>query len=373
MGLNCGIVGLPNVGKSTIFSAVTSAPAEAANYPFCTIEPNVGIVNMPDKRLDNLSALFKPKKTIPAIVEFVDIAGLVGGASKGEGLGNKFLSHIRQVGVIAHVVRCFENGDIIHVRENSRVEAPVDPASDIETINIELALADLETVEKRMAKTEKLLKAKDQAKAARAEMDVLEMLQKCLSDGKAARTLDFNDEQLAIVRDLQLITMKKQLYVCNVDEESVNSGNKYSKIVEEIAAKEGSAAIIVCGKLEAEIAMLETQEERDEFLQMAGLEESGLGKLIHAAYELLGLRTFFTAGEDECRAWTYHNGDKAPQAAGVIHTDFEKGFIKAEVYSYDDIMELKTEQQIKLAGKLRIEGKDYVVQDGDVMHFRFNV
>ena len=368
MGLNCGIVGLPNVGKSTIFSAVTSAPAEAANYPFCTIEPNVGIVSLPDKRLDNLSALFHPKKTVPAIVEFVDIAGLVGGASKGEGLGNKFLSHIRQVGVIAHVVRCFDDKDIIHVSNK------VDPASDIETINIELALSDLETVEKRKVKTEKLLHAgKDAAKAAQAELEVLNMLNTALSDGKPARSLEFTDDQLAIVKDLQLITMKKQLYVCNVDEGSAKDGNQYSKVVEEIAAKEGSAAIIVCGKLEAEIAMLETQEERNEFLEMAGLEESGLVRLIHAAYNLLGLRTFFTAGEDECRAWTFHEGDKAPQAAGVIHTDFEKGFIKAEVYSYDDIMELKTEQQIKLAGKLRIEGKDYVVQDGDVMHFRFNV
>ncbi len=367
MGLNCGIVGLPNVGKSTIFSAVTAAPAEAANYPFCTIEPNTGVVSMPDKRLDNLSALFNPKKTVPAIVEFVDIAGLVGGASKGEGLGNKFLSHIRQVGVIAHVVRCFEDGDIVHV------SGKVDPASDIETINIELALADLETVEKRKLRAEKMLKSKDSAKEAKMELEICAVLSETLGNGKPARSVEFNADQLAIIRDMHLITMKKQLYVCNVDEESVKEGNQYSKIVEEIAAKEGSAAIVVCGKLESEISMLETEEERAEFLEMAGLEESGLVKLIHAAYNLLGLRTFFTAGEDECRAWTFHDGDKAPQAAGVIHTDFEKGFIKAEVYSYDDIMELKTEQQIKLAGKLRIEGKEYVVKDGDVMHFRFNV
>lgn len=368
MGLNCGIVGLPNVGKSTIFSALTSAPAEAENYPFCTIEPNVGIVNLPDIRLKKIASLFNPKKVIPAIVEFVDIAGLVGGASKGEGLGNKFLSHIRQVGVIAHVVRCFDDSDIVHVN------GKVDPLSDIETINIELALADLETVEKRKVKTEKLLRAgKEAAKEARAAMEVSEMLQECLESGRAASSLKFTDEQLLIAKEMQLITMKKHLYVCNVDEEAIKTGNSYSEQVEKIAEEEGSAAVTVCGKLEAEIALLETEEERSEFLREAGLKESGLVKLIGAAYSLLGLRTFFTAGEDECRAWTFHSGDKAPQAAGVIHTDFEKGFIKAEVYSYDDLMQYKSEQQIKSAGKLRIEGREYEVEDGDIMHFRFNV
>ena len=369
MGLNCGIVGLPNVGKSTIFQAITSAPAEAANYPFCTIEPNVGIVSVPDKRLDKITELYSPKKTVPAIVEFVDIAGLVKGASKGEGLGNKFLSHIRQVGVIVQVVRCFEDDDITHVSGN------IDPLSDIETINIELALADLETVEKRKVKNEKQAKSlsKEAAKEANQIKGLLDQLIEVLSEGKPARSLDLSDEQKLLLRDLHLITLKKQLYVCNVDEESVVSGNSFVDQVKKLAEEEGSEAIVICGKLEAEIASLETQEEKDEFLADVGLEESGLIKLIHAGYRLLGLRTYFTAGEPEVRAWTYKDGDKAPQAAAVIHTDFEKGFIKAEVFHYDDLIEYKTEQSVKSAGKLRIEGKDYVVKDGDIMHFRFNV
>ena len=369
MGLNCGIVGLPNVGKSTIFQAITSAPAEAANYPFCTIEPNVGIVSVPDKRLDKITELYSPKKTVPAIVEFVDIAGLVKGASKGEGLGNKFLSHIRQVGVIVQVVRCFEDDDITHV------SGAIDPLSDIETINIELALADLETVEKRKVKTEKQMKSlsKDAAKEGKQLMVLLEKLTEVLGEGKPARTLDLTEDQMLLVRDLHLITLKKQLYVCNVDEESVVGGNSFVDQVKKIAEEEGSEAISICGKLEAEIASFETQEEKDEFLRDAGLEESGLVRLIHAGYQLLGLRTYFTAGEPEVRAWTFNEGDRAPRAAGVIHTDFEKGFIKAEVFHYDDLLEYGSEQSVKSAGKLRIEGKEYVVQDGDIMHFRFNV
>lgn len=369
MGLNCGIVGLPNVGKSTIFSALSSAPAEAANYPFCTIEPNIGIVSVPDDRLNKIAEIFNPKKIIPAIVEFVDIAGLVKGASSGEGLGNKFLSHIRQVGVIVHVVRCFDDPDIIHV------SGKIDPLSDIEIINIELALADLETVEKRRANTEKQLKgAKEGVKEAKNMMELLDQIKEALEQGKPARSLEFTDEQLLLIRDLHLITMKKQLYACNVDEATIaGSENKYVKAVTELAEKEGSAAIPICGKLEADIASLETEEERQDFLKEAGLDESGLVKLIHSGYSLLGLRTYFTAGEQEVRAWTFNKGDKAPRAAGVIHTDFERGFIKAEVYHYDDLMKYRTEQKVKEAGKLRIEGKEYVVEDGDIMHFRFNV
>ncbi len=368
MGLNCGIVGLPNVGKSTIFSALTSAKAEIANYPFCTIDPNVGFVNVPDERLKRISEIIVPKKIIPATVEFVDIAGLVKGASKGEGLGNKFLSHIREVGVIIHVVRCFDDPDIVHV------STKVDPASDIEVINIELALSDLETVDRRMEKSEKSLKGlpKDQGKDIHAELAVLEKLKAALSDGKQARSLGLLPEEEALVSDLRLLTLKKQLFVCNVDEDSILSGNGYVETVKGIAAAEGAEVVMICGKLEAEIAALESEDERKEFLSATGLSESGLSHLIRTGYQMLGLRTFFTAGKDEDRAWTFHEGDKAPQAAGVIHTDFERGFIRAEVYHCTDLFALGSEQKVREAGKLRVEGKEYVVQDGDVMFFRFN-
>lgn len=365
MGLNCGIVGLPNVGKSTIFSALTSAKAEAANYPFCTIEPNVGVVAVPDERLDRIVQLIPTAKVIPAVTEFVDIAGLVAGASKGEGLGNKFLANIREVGVIAHVVRCFDNPDIIHVNNK------VDPASDIETIKIELALADLETVQRRYEKQSKMAKVARDPKDI-AAVPVLEKLIAALSDGKTARSVITSPDEEEIVRDLFLITMKPVIYVCNIDEESIGKDNDYVKAVRDIAAKDNASVVTICGKTEAEIAAMESEEDRQEFLQALGLEDSGMNQLIKKAYETLGLRTFFTAGSDEDRAWTFKAGSKAPQTAGVIHTDFEKGFIRAEVYSCNDLFEYGSEAKVKEAGKLRIEGKEYVVQDGDIMHFRFN-
>lgn len=365
MSLNCGIVGLPNVGKSTIFSALTSAPAEAANYPFCTIEPNVGIVNVPDERLNKIVELIPPAKIIPAVTEFVDIAGLVAGASKGEGLGNKFLANIREVGVIAHVVRCFENPDVIHVNNK------VDPAGDIETINIELALADLETVTRRYEKQSKMAKVAHDPKDI-AAVPVLEKLMKALSDGQSARSVITSDDEKEIIKDLQLITMKPVIYVCNIDEESIGNDNEHVKTVKAIAEKENAKVVCICGKTEAEIAEMDPSD-RAEFMEAMGLTDSGMNQLIKTAYETLGLRTFFTAGSDEDRAWTFKAGSKAPQAAGVIHTDFEKGFIRAEVYSCNDLFEYGSEAKVKEAGKLRIEGKDYVVQDGDIMHFRFNV
>ena len=369
MALNCGIVGLPNVGKSTIFSALSGAKAEAANYPFCTIDPNVGIVSVPDKRLAKLSSMFSPKKTIPATVEFVDIAGLVAGASKGEGLGNQFLSHIREVGMIAHVVRCFEDPDIIHVANR------VDPANDIDVIHTELALADLDTLDKRVDKLTKQLRGGDAAvkKETEKELAALAKVRPALQEGKAARSVSLDPEESEAIKKSFLITMKREIYVCNTDEEGAKSGNAHIEVVRARAAAEGSEAVVISGKFEAEIADLESEEEKLEFLSEIGLEESGLSALIHAAYRLLGLRTFFTAGADECRAWTIKAGDKAPTAAGVIHTDFEKGFIKAEVYGFDDLVALGSEKALRDAGKLRQEGRDYVVQDGDVVFFKFNV
>lgn len=368
MALNCGIVGLPNVGKSTIFSALTSAPAEVANYPFCTIAPNLGIVNVPDKRLDEIVKLIPPAKIVPAIFEFVDIAGLVAGASKGEGLGNQFLANIREVGVIAHVVRCFENPDIIHVSNK------IDPLSDIETINIELALADLDTVDKRLQKIQKLSRiSKEDAKTNATLIPLLERVKEALTNGIGARTLEMTEDEKLLLRDCHLITMKPVIYVCNIDENSLGEDNDFVLAVKEYAAKEGAEVISICGKIESEIAILESEEEKKEFLESVGLEESSLNALIRCAYKTLGLRTFFTAGSDEDRAWTFKNGMKAPQTAGVIHTDFEKGFIKAEVYNCEDLFKYKTEAKVREAGKLRMEGKEYIVQDGDIMHFRFNV
>jgi len=369
MSVNCGIVGLPNVGKSTIFSAITAAKAEAANYPFCTIDPNVGVVTVADKRLDQITKLVKPQKTIPTIVEFVDIAGLVAGASKGEGLGNQFLGHIRSVNAIIHVVRCFEDPNITHV------SGRIDPLDDIGIINMELALADLEVVEKRLSSMGKQLKSQDKevAKKAKIQVPILEILKVELAEGKLAKNCDLDDEEKEAIEDLNLITLKKTLYACNIDEDSITEENEYVKIVRELAESEGSEVVIICGKLESEISALESQEEKEEFMEAAGIVESGLDQLTHAAYKLLGLRTYFTAGEKEVRAWTFKEGSKAPQAAGVIHTDFERGFIRAEVFNCEDLFEAGSEAKVKEAGKLRVEGKEYVVQDGDVMHFRFNV
>jgi GTP-binding protein YchF len=369
MGLNCGIVGLPNVGKSTIFSAITSAPAEAANYPFCTIEPNVGIVAMHDPRMKQIGDIIGPEKMIYTTVEFVDIAGLVKGASKGEGLGNQFLGHIRAVDGIVHVVRCFEDGDIIHVH------GKINPKDDIETINLELALADLEVVEKKLQNIPKLLKAqnKEVLTLAKIQLPLLEKLKTELESGIAARNTSLSEEDKVALQDLNLITMKKVIYLCNVDEEGLTKDNDHVKHVKEYAKNEGSEVMILCGKLESEIASLETLEEKKEFLEAAGIEESGLDKLTRAAYNMLGLKTYFTAGVKEVRAWTFHDGYKAPQCAGVIHSDFERGFIRAEVFSFEDLIKFGTEAKVKEAGKFRIEGKEYVVKDGDIMHFRFNV
>lgn len=376
MKLTCGIVGLPNVGKSTIFSALTKAPAEAANYPFCTIDPNIGIVDLPDERLDFMASVFQPKKKIPATVDFVDIAGLIKGASSGEGLGNKFLANIRETAVIAHVVRCFDNPDIQHVRDDAKTEAPVDPESDILTIDFELAQADLDTIAKRAEKITKQIRAlgKDEEKRLAPYFSAVEKIKPLLTDGKCARMANLTDEEKNAVYDLHLLTIKPQVFICNIDEDTIPAGtNKYVETVQKIAKEQKSEAIVICGKFEADLAEIDDENDRKEFMESAGLKESGLSVLAKHVYHLMGLRTFFTGGSDECRAWTIHEGDKAPQAAGVIHTDFEKGFIKAEAYTVNDLKQYGSEAKIKEAGKYRQEGKDYVVQDGDVLFFKFNV
>jgi ribosome-binding ATPase len=376
MALECGIVGLPNVGKSTIFSALTAAPAAAENFPFCTIDPNVGIVDLPDERLDFMASVFQPKKKTPAAVKFVDIAGLIKGASQGEGLGNKFLANIRETSVIAHVVRCFDNPDIMHVRDNANEAAPIDPESDILTINWELAQADLDTIEKRQDKVTRSVRSlgKEEEKKYAPWTSAVAKIKPLLIDGKCARMANLSDDEKIAVADMFLLTMKPTIYVANVDEDSIADGtNKYVEIVKKYAAEENSEVVVICGKFEADLAEITDPADRKDFMDSVGLAESGLAVLARKTYHLMGLRTFFTGGPDECRAWTIHVGSKAPQAAGVIHTDFEKGFIRAEAYSIEDLRQYGTEQKIKEAGKFRQEGKEYVVQDGDVLFFKFNV
>ena len=363
MGFKCGIVGLPNVGKSTLFNALTRAGIEAANYPFCTIEPNVGIVPMPDSRLNAIADIVKPQRVITTTMEFVDIAGLVAGASKGEGLGNKFLANIRETQAIAHVVRCFENDDITHV--SGRIE----PRQDIETINTELALADLETVDRQLQRVAKMTKSGD--KEALVQMKLLQKIHQQLDSGAPVRALSLGQDDHLRLQQINLLTMKPTVYIANVTEDGFTN-NPYLDEVNDIAREEGAVAVPVCAAIEAEIAEL-ADDEKGDFLADLGLSEPGLNRVIRAGYELLGLQTFFTAGEKEVRAWTVKIGAKAPQAAGVIHTDFEKGFIRAEVIAYQDFIDLGGEQAAKEAGKWRLEGKDYVLHDGDVVHFRFNV
>lgn len=367
MALKCGIVGLPNVGKSTLFNCLSSAKAQSANFPFCTIEPNVGMITVPDSRLNKLVEMCNPKSIVPATVEIVDIAGLVKGASKGEGLGNKFLANIRETDAILHVLRCFDDDNITHV------DGSVDPVRDMEIINFELQLKDLETIESRIAKTEKAAKSGGD-KNAKLQLGVLNAYKEALEAGKPARSVKFEsvDEQ-KFAKELFLLTNKPVLYVCNVDDSSAVMGNEYVERVSKAIEGENAQLMIVAAATESDIAELETPEEREEFLQEIGLSESGVSRLIRAAYSLLDLQTYFTAGPDEVRAWTFLRGTKAPQAAGIIHTDFEKGFIRAEVIKYDDYVALGSENAVKEAGKLGVEGKEYVVQDGDIMHFRFNV
>lgn len=366
MALTAGIVGLPNVGKSTLFNAITKAGAEMANYPFATIDPNVGMVEVPDSRLDRIQELIPAKKVVPTTFEFTDIAGIVKGASKGEGLGNKFLENIRQVDAIVHVVRAFDDDNVTHV------SGKINPIDDIETINLELGLSDLEAVDKRLAKVERAAKGSD--KEAKAELAVLEKIKPVLEAGKSVRTIDFNEEEAPIVRGLFLLTSKPVLYVANVAEEDMADpdSNKYIQSIRDYVKDEGAEIIGVAAASEEEIAEMD-DADKQEFLEMEGVEEPGLNRLIRASYKLLGLETFFTAGGKETRAWTYKTGTKAPQAAGIIHSDFERGFIRAEVMSFDALDQYETQNAVREAGKLRLEGKDYVMQDGDIVEFRFNV
>ncbi len=364
MSLTAGIVGLPNVGKSTLFNAITKQNILAANYPFATIEPNVGMVTVPDKRVDFLEKLYNPKKTIPATFEFTDIAGLVEGASKGEGLGNKFLSHIREVDAICEVVRCFDNENVTHV------SGGVDPVRDVDIINLELILSDLEVIETRLEKIGRKAKLSND-KETKEEVKILEKVKEALINNNPARSLEYTEEELKTLKAFNLLTIKPIIYVANVSEEEINIENKYVKKLKEYAGSDAEV-VVICAKIEAELSELD-DEDKKEFLEDLGIEESGLDKLIKKSYSLLGLSTFLTGGKDEVKAWTFKNGMKAPQCAGIIHTDFEKGFIKAEVMSYNDLEKYGTEAKVKEAGKLRLEGKDYIMQDGDICYFRFNV
>ena len=367
MSLKCGIVGLPNVGKSTLFNCVSVGGAQSANFPFCTIEPNLGSTNVPDKRLEVLTEICHPQRTIPATVDIVDIAGLVKGASRGEGLGNQFLANIRECDAILHVLRCFDDGNVVHV------DGSVDPVRDKEVVDLELQIKDLETVSARIAKVQKQATTGGD-KEAKKLLALLLRYKAALEQGKSCRSVALlNEEEVALAHDLFLLTNKPVLYVCNVDDASAVSGNAYVEAVREAVKDENAEILVISARTEAEIAEMEDYDDRQMFLEEMGLQESGVVRLIQAAYHLLGLQTFFTAGADECRAWTIHKGDKAPRAAGVIHSDFEKGFIRAEVIKYDDFVQYKTEAAVRAAGKMGIEGKEYVVQDGDIMHFLFNV